>query len=138
MKMSSYLPELVKGVYNKTMKSKFTVFMERRYLEWQLQSGGRQSVQAFADYLGISQPLLSMWLNGSTKTPSPKSLYKIAQKLGNEVFDIFGITPPDPLLNYVIINWDKLSPDEQRTIHERIKRFTEINGELKDETIKEN
>jgi len=105
------------------MKSKFTTFIERKYLEWQLKTGGRQSIQAFATYLGVSQPLLSTWLNGSTKTPSPTSLYKLAQKLGNEVFELFDIVPPDPLLNYIITSWDRLSQENQHAIREKVELY---------------
>jgi transcriptional regulator with XRE-family HTH domain len=118
MKMSRDLPSFGDLSYNKSMKSKFSSFLERKYLEWQLSAGERQSVQNFADWLRCSQPLVTQWLNGTTKSPSPVNVYKLATKLGPEVLDVLGIPrfeTDDPLLLRIQQQWDTLS-DEERTL----------------------
>lgn len=46
----------------------FPEFLERKYLEWQLKEEGRKTIVQFAAYIGVSQPILSMWMSGKKKT----------------------------------------------------------------------
>ena len=52
----------------------FPQWINRKFVEWQAAQGKRKTVEEFAIYLGISRPLLNMWMNGNKKpaksTPS--------------------------------------------------------------------
>ena len=70
---------------------------------------------AFANYLGISPPLLSHYMNGVRK-PSIDTVHVLAEKLGNEIYDVLGFQRPDPALQKLIAKWEVLSDQEQREI----------------------
>ena len=97
---------------------KFNQWLEQQYLDWEHQSGRRKTLQQFADYLGISSSLLSHYLSGS-REPAAENLDKIADKLGDEVYDVLERPRPDPILRNVIRKWGKLS-DEQKARIETI------------------
>jgi transcriptional regulator with XRE-family HTH domain len=75
----------------------------------------RISLNEFADYLGVSRPTVSLWLQGKIK-PSYEFASLISEKLGNDVFSILGYSPPDPELQYIERNWSKVSDQVQQSI----------------------
>ena len=79
------------------------------------------SITNFADYLGFSQPMVSGWLNGRNK-PSAKSLPRLAEKLGNGIYEALDLRPVDPK---IILDW--LSPDLQERFE---SARNETNAEL--------
>ncbi len=101
--------------YSWKYKMKFNQWLEQQYLTWAIQTGHRQTLQKFADHLGISNSLLSHYLSGS-RQPSSESLDKIADKLGAEAYDILDRPRPDPLLRAVIRRWGELSEQQKDDI----------------------
>lgn len=61
-----------------------------RFREWESNSGRKQSVSAFARWLGIKQPTVNRWMTGDSN-PEGENLRKLARKLGPEVFDVLGL-----------------------------------------------
>ena len=61
---------------------KFNQWLEQQYLAWEAETEQRQTLRAFADYLNISNSMLSHYLSGG-REPSQESLDKIADKLAN-------------------------------------------------------
>ena len=91
----------------------FPEFLERKFLEWQQQQGRRQTIADFAGFLGVSQAVVSMWLNGSRK-PNVPSVQLLAREFGLEVYDALGLPRPDESLHYLQQHWDDLPPEQQR------------------------
>ena len=79
---------LVKLVY-----MKFTDWLEKKFLEWELTQNRRQSYSAFARYLGVKVPLLTQWRLGNN-LPSTDSVRLLSAKLGQEVYDVLGLVRP--------------------------------------------
>lgn len=73
----------------------FPEYIEKKYLEWQTQQGKRKSIEEFAVFLGVSQPTLSLWMNGRRK-PSERIADHLANILGNEIYDVLEIERPNP------------------------------------------
>ena len=94
---------------------KFNEWLEQAYLTWAAESGQRQTLRQFADYLGISNSLLSHYLSGS-REPSQENLDRIAEKLGEEAYDALERPRPDPILRAVIGKWGELTPEQKRKI----------------------
>lgn len=65
----------------------------RKFREWETSTGGRQTVSAFARYLGVKQPSLNRWMN-SDSVPDFENAVKISQKLGTEIFEILNLPVP--------------------------------------------
>src|SRR5690242_16263489 len=52
---------------------KFADYLESKFLAWQQREGTRKTLAEFADYLGASRSILSLWLSGKRK-PGPDNI----------------------------------------------------------------
>jgi len=73
--------------------SKSKSWLNRKFLEWQNQTGERKSWKSFAVYLGVSPQSLSTWVNTPTD-PQGDNLHILASKLGDEIYEILGVEKP--------------------------------------------
>ena len=94
---------------------KFNQWLEQQYLAWEMQSGQRKTLLQFAEYLGISNSLLSHYLSG-TRKPSDPILDRIVEKLGDEAYDVLEKPRPDPLLRRIIQNWGQMTEEQKDQI----------------------
>ena len=108
-------------IYN-DFRMNFKEFLFNRFMTWQTQQGHRKTVSEFADYLGVSQPLVSMWLNGKGE-PNKTSARALAPKLGMEVFDVLGEERPNENLLEIEANWENLSPEAQEEIRKKVMKL---------------
>lgn len=77
------------------MRSEFSIWMEKKYLEWQVKNG-RASISEFADYLNLSQSYVSQIMNNTRKTIGLKTAIKIANRLDDEsIYKILGYEMPE-------------------------------------------
>jgi transcriptional regulator with XRE-family HTH domain len=104
----------------------FAEWIESKYLEWQNSTGKRQTISKFADYLGVSRPLLSMWLNGA-RSPSTENVKVLAETLGAEVYDILSIPRPDPDLERLTNLWDHIPLDARKKIAKKAEEYAKEN-----------
>lgn len=94
-------------------------WLEQKFIEWRnAQPRGKDSVVAFAAYLGVSRNSLNNWLNRG-QTPDLSSVVLLA-RLGAEIYDLMGMPRPDPKLQRLIEVWGQLS-DEARAEIEAIR-----------------
>ncbi len=105
----------------------FSVLLERKYLEWQIEKGQRISQAEFARLMGVSRASLTMWMNG-THLPDLESAKKIANVLGPEIFEALGIPKPNPYLQKINQIFERLSPEHQQKLAEDAERY-EVNNE---------
>jgi transcriptional regulator with XRE-family HTH domain len=101
--------------------------LEDALIEWrarQTRKRGSVSLNKFANYLGVSRSLLSMWLSGE-RTITQKSKVEISEHLagllGNRVYKLFNVPSPDPALLYISNSWDDLTPEQQNEVSAFIK-----------------
>ncbi len=102
---------------------RFPEYLERKYLEWQNKQGKRKTIEDFAKYLGVSRPILSMWMNGSRK-PGLENIRLLSTIFGLEIYDILGYPRPNPLFAYTERNWKNIPIKDQRKIAEIVSRYT--------------
>ena len=77
------------------MRSEFSKWMEKKYLEWQLENG-KASISEFAEFLQLSQSYVSQIMNSTRATIGLKTAVKIANKLGDEsIYAILGYEMPE-------------------------------------------
>lgn len=106
------------------MSSKFSEWLNERFLEWEQQQGKRQTVSAFARYLDVPQSSLSSWMAGAY-VPSGENLLVLASKLGSEIYDTLGVLRPpiaDPDIVYIASVWKELSENDRSELLATIKR----------------
>lgn len=100
----------------------FSKFLEIKYLEWQNTQGKRKTIEEFAAYLGVSRPLLNMWMNGNRK-PGKDSLRVLSETLGNEVYDVLGYERPNPYLQKINQLFERLTPEHQQKLAQDAERY---------------
>lgn len=110
----------------------FSVLLERKYLEWQIEKGERISQAEFARLIGVSRASLTMWMNG-THLPDLESAKKIAKLLGPEIFDALDLPRPNPYLQKINQIFEKLSPEHQQKLAEDAERYESNNTAKKSE-----
>jgi len=110
-----------------TDRPPFSVLLERKFLEWQLDLGERKSQAEFARLIGVSRASLTMWMNGS-HLPDMESAKKIASVLGPEIFDALGLPQQNPYLQKINQIFERLSPEYQRKLAEDAERYETKHG----------
>ena len=76
------------------MNNELAEFMMRHFRAWEKESGRRQTVSAFARFLGMNQVTINRYMNGDSK-PEGKNLRKLAKRLSPEIYLIVGEEIPD-------------------------------------------
>lgn len=100
----------------------FPEFLEKKYLEWQLKEEGRKTLVQFAAYIGVSQPILSMWLSGK-KRPGVGNIKLLADIFGYEVYDALEKDRPNPYLQRINRVWEFLPEEIQQRIAEEAETY---------------
>ncbi len=99
-------------------------YLDMEYLKWQQREGGSRTLEEFADHLDVDRPTLSVWMNPKSKrTPSERSLEKLACKLGFEIYDVLGKERPDPRLFSINKKWPTMSEEGKQRIAEEAAKY---------------
>lgn len=83
--------------YNKNME--FSNWIEGKFLNWRNEKirkhGKGTSVAEFARQFGVSQQLMSKWMEKDGPKPThAKHISSLAAVYGNEVYEVLGMDPP--------------------------------------------
>lgn len=108
------------------MADQFPKFLEKQFLKWQNESGERKTLDEFAIYLGISRPLLSMWMNG-TRRPGSENIVLLVEIFGLEVYDALSLPRPDPFLSYAKQAISRLNERQKKKLTEQIDQYLREN-----------
>ncbi len=101
---------------------KVSRYLDKRYLEWQLESGEIRSKKEFAEYLDVRESTLGHWMNGR-RIPNYDFATILAEKLSAEVYAVCGYLPPDPFLQTFIVAWYGFNPIEKKEIQSFIEEL---------------
>ena len=94
----------------------FSIWLNECFLQWQKERGKRKTIVEWAEWLGVEQPTLSRWLNGSNK-PRGASVTRLALKLGTEVYEVLGVKPKNGANDWVIADyWKRLNDETKKEI----------------------
>ena len=103
--------------------------IEEALIAWrtnQTRARGSVSLNKFAEDIGASRSLVSMWLLGErpvTLTYRRKIAKPIADLVGPDAYKILDVTPPNPYLQKINKLFENLSPDHQRKLAEDAERY---------------
>lgn len=98
----------------------------------QTRAKGNVSLNRFADYLGVTRSLLSMWQSKerTITTDNKRKISKpIADLVGPRAYEILEVTPPNPLLQAINARWERIPPDKQQKLLELSEQFEIKNDE---------
>jgi hypothetical protein len=78
---------------------KFNDWLTQKYVEWRGDAIGRdRSIKEFADWVDVSNQLMSDWMKLNGKIPKhKKTIDKLVTKFGPEVYDLLGLVQPDTI-----------------------------------------
>jgi transcriptional regulator with XRE-family HTH domain len=107
-------------MYNLGVAS-FSDYLLAKIQEYEKQVGRRTSLDEFAQYIGVSRPLVSYWLKGTK--PSLENVQLLAKKFGPEVYDVLSLPRPNPYLQKINQLFDRLSPEHQQKLAEDAERY---------------
>ena len=102
-------------------------WLDMKFLDWQTSHGKRKTLTQFADYLGISQSLLSHYMNG-THSPSGENVEKIALRLGDEIYAILGLPTPDLQLRTINRLWGQIPPEQRQKLIDQAQDYATQNA----------
>lgn len=113
--------------------SKLPAVLEKALIEWRGQQTRKRlstSLNSFADYLGYSRPIVSLWLDGDRRPTQENAeilLPKLVELIGDEAYDAFGIPRPDPDLQILTRIWPHLSEEARHTLRQQGEKYVTEN-----------
>lgn len=109
----------------------FNMWIQLMYLDWQSQiKKGRASLDEFADYIGYSRSLVSMWMAGK-RLPTDEGINRLSELFGDDVYEVLGKERPNPYLKKLVKIWENIPPDQQQKLAEDAERYEEQNERSK-------
>lgn len=100
----------------------FPNWINRQFVLWQAEQGKRKTIDEFAAYIGISRPLLNMWLNGNRK-PGTENIKLLEEIFGMEVYDALDLPRPNPYQQKLNRLWEFLPEEFQKRIAEEAETY---------------
>ncbi len=97
-------------------------YLTKKFLDWQAAEGERKTLEDFADYINVSRPLLSFWMNGK-RIPNKEACEKISIKLGNEIYDVLGKPRPNPYKQVIDRVWDFIPEEIQKRLSDEAEKY---------------
>ena len=119
------------------IKEAFASWLEINFLEWQTKIKRRASLQDFADHIGYSRPLISMWLSAQ-RLPSEEGIERLSELFGPEIYDILGLPRPDPDLQRLNKIWNNIPEKVRQSLLEQGERYATEDGDEKKRPVKNN
>ena len=119
----------VADIISKVSEKEIITLIEDALVIWrthQTRARGNVSLNKFAEHLGVSRSLLSMWLLGQrpvTHEYRAKIAKPIADLLGTYAYNILDIVPPNPYLQKINQIFERLSPEQQKKLAEEAERY---------------
>jgi transcriptional regulator with XRE-family HTH domain len=120
-----------------TEEEQIIPLLEEALISWrtkQTKLRGTVSLSAFANELGASRSLVSMWMLGNRKiTPAyrKKIAKPLADLLGNHVYEILEVPSPNPYLQKINQVFERLSPEHQQKLADDAERYEVKNDNAK-------
>lgn len=114
----------------------FAAWITRKFVEWQAEQGTRKTLNDFAAYLGVSRPLLNMWMNGTKPRPGPENIRVLAEVYGDEIYDVLGMPRPDPYLKSINDRWSQIPPEKQHKLAQDAAKYAGETDEKEDRRSK--
>jgi len=118
------------------MQRMFKDYLLERYKEWENNQPKKiSSISAFARWLSentyevkISQPLVDDWLTGHIPK-TDKYIHVLAEKLGDEIYDVLEFPRPDKQLQNLNRVWKFLPEEVQMKISQEAAKYEAENTE---------
>jgi len=111
-----------------TIMNKFSEWITKQFVQWQAEQGMRKTLEEFAAYVGVSRPLINMWMNGNQK-PGAENIKLLGDLFGNEIYDALDLPRPNPHLQKINRLWEFLPEEIQIKLAKETEKY-ETQNEL--------
>jgi len=111
-----------------TTMNKFSEWMTKQFVQWQAEQGTRKTLEEFAAYVGVSRPLINMWMNGNQK-PGAENIKLMGELFGSEIYDVLELPRPNPHLQKINRLWEFLPEEIQIKLAKETEKY-ETQNEL--------
>ena len=108
--------------------NKFSEWMTKQFVHWQAEQGTRKTLEEFAAYVGVSRPLINMWMNGNQK-PGAENIKLMGELFGSEIYDVLELPRPNPHLQKINRLWEFLPEEIQIKLAKETEKY-ETQNEL--------
>ncbi|MFZ1548042.1 MAG: helix-turn-helix transcriptional regulator [Candidatus Nitrotoga sp.] len=108
--------------------NKFSEWMTKQFVQWQAEQGTRKTLEEFAAYVGVSRPLINMWMNGNQK-PGAENIKLMGELFGSEIYDVLELPRPNPHLQKINRLWEFLPEEIQIKLAKETEKY-ETQNEL--------
>jgi transcriptional regulator with XRE-family HTH domain len=106
----------------------FAEWFNRKFLDWRnAQEDRKANLTSFSNMLGIKRPSISHYLNGNAE-PEGENLFRIATKLGFEVYGTLGYDQPDHAVKEWQALYDLAPPDLRDELLEMNRQWLKKKG----------
>lgn len=102
-------------------QEQFGKWITRKFLDLQSESGHAWTVTEFAEYLECPQQSASRWMSGKS-LPDEARINRLAEKLGDDIYEVTGYPRPDPDLHYISSNWSRASAKLRKSVRSLFER----------------
>ena len=102
--------------------------MTKQFVQWQAEQGTRKTLEEFAAYVGVSRPLINMWMNGNQK-PGAENIKLMGELFGSEIYDVLELPRPNPHLQKINRLWEFLPEEIQIKLAKETEKY-ETQNEL--------
>ena len=110
-------------------------WLDKKFVEWQVREGGRQTIVKFCEYLGVSRPAFDKW-STNPRHPSKESIELLSDKLGDEIYEVLGLESPNPVLQRIRRGTEKMAGGEMA--EQKLKRLEKyVDSLLEEESVVE-
>lgn len=106
--------------------SEFSDWITRKFVEWQATQGRRKTIEEFATFIGVSRPLVNMWMNANQK-PGKENIKLLAKIFGVDVYDALNMDRPNPYLERANQSWEFIPEERQKQIAEEAEQYAAQN-----------
>ena len=105
-----------------TTMNKFSEWMTKQFVQWQAEQGTRKTLEEFAAYVGVSRPLINMWMNGNQK-PGAENIKLMGELFGSEIYDVLELPRPNPHLQKINRLWEFLPEEIQIKLAKETEKY---------------
>lgn len=97
-------------------------FLNVKFLEWQMATGKKQTVRAYAKIIGIKYSTLIGYMNGD-HPPNASNLEVLAAAFGYEVYDYLNLSRPTPGIGELRAAYDILDPKQREELADQVDKL---------------
>lgn len=104
-------------------KFAFKDWLEQHFLAWQRERKKRETLAAFAEFLGVSENTLKKWIGG-TRKPKGASVDLLANKLDDDIYEILEVPKPDSAIRAMNRILPTLTEDQKKVLLKQAEKMS--------------